>query len=39
MSSTAEADLTTSQARSISPLAGNPAPNELLIDVARLEAL
>jgi phosphoglucomutase len=39
MSSTVEAQAPAKQPGSISPLAGKPAPKELLIDVARLEAL
>jgi phosphoglucomutase len=39
MSSTVEAQVPTKQPSSISPLAGKPAPKELLIDVARLDAL
>jgi len=39
MSSTVEARPTATQPVSISPLAGKPAPKELLIDVAHLEAL
>jgi phosphoglucomutase len=39
MSSTVEAQVPAKQPGSISPLAGKPAPKELLIDVARLEAL
>ncbi len=39
MSSTVKARPTPTQPGSISPLAGKPAPKELLIDVARLEAL
>ena len=39
MSSTVKARPTATHPRSISPLAGKPSPKELLIDVARLEAL
>ena len=39
MSSTVKTRPTATQPGSISPLAGKPAPKELLIDVARLEAL
>jgi phosphoglucomutase len=39
MSSTVETQAPASQPANISPLAGKPAPKELLIDVARLEAL